>query len=228
MEFLPGDIAACFGVDVTSRAISFATASLFTPRGLRLAPSHVALCCEYAGQIVWVESTTLCPHACLIRGLPVDGVQAHPPQVRIRDYIDVGGRVDIYRLSDIQSLTAAESRLLTRILIEQFARRAIRYDLGGAMLSGTRVFQLTRCFPSANLEELFCSELVAAVLMRLGRMNHANPTRFHPGRLLRELVRQGTYRRVGRFTAGLASRNSQNSFNAQSQAPAGVRVVLYS
>ncbi len=210
MQFLPGDIAACFGTDLTGRAISWGTASLLAPRGLRVAPSHVALCCEFEEQVVWVESTTLCPHACLIRGMPVSGVQVHRPLLRIEDYIRAGGRVDIYRLSEIQQLSSAESRLLTRILIDHFARRAVSYDIGGAMLSGTRVFQLTRCFPAASLDELFCSELVAAVLMRLGRMNHANPTRFHPGRLLRELVRQGTYRRVRRF-AGTAGSKEQGA-----------------
>jgi hypothetical protein len=123
-------------------------------------------------------------------------VQVHRPHTRIADYVRGGGRVDIYRLADIQQLSSAESRLLSRILIDHFVRRGVCYDLGGALLSGTRAFQLTRCFPTANLDELFCSELVAAVLMRLGRMNHANPTRFSPGRLLRELVRQGTYRRL--------------------------------
>lgn len=202
MQLLPGDIAACFGTDLTGRVISWGTASLLAPRGLRIAPSHVAICCEHEEQVVWVESTTLCGHACLVRGRPVSGVQVHRPHTRIADYERSGGRVDIYRLADIQRLSSAESRLLTRILIDHFVRRAVSYDLGGAMLSGTRVFQLTRCFPSASLDELFCSELVAAVLMRMGRMNHANPTRFHPGRLLRELVRQGTYRRAGSMERG--------------------------
>jgi hypothetical protein len=227
MQLVPGDIAACFGTDLTGRFISWGTASLLAPRGLRIAPSHVAICCEHEERAVWVESTTLCSHACLVRGRPVSGVQVHRPRLRIGDYVRAGGRVDIYRLSDIQRLSSAESRLLTRILIDHFVRRSVSYDVGGAMLSGTRVFQLTRCFPVASLDELFCSELVAAVLMRLGRMNHANPTRFHPGRLLRELVRQGTYRRVSRFAAGLGSRDEslgraddQCSLNVQPQAPA--------
>jgi hypothetical protein len=211
MQLLPGDIAACFGTDLTGRAISWGTASPFAPCGLRIAPSHVAICCEFEERIVWVESTTLCGHACLVRGRPVSGVQVHRPHTRIADYVR-GARVDIYRLADIQQLSSAESRLLSRILIDHFVRHAVSYDMGGAMLSGTRAFQLTRFFPSANLDELFCSELVAAVLMRLGRMNHANPTRFSPGRLLRELVRQGTYRR--------AESMGRKSFDAQPQAPA--------
>ncbi|MGE4000933.1 MAG: hypothetical protein AB7I48_12010 [Planctomycetaceae bacterium] len=195
----PGDIAACYGVDWTGRLISCGTASLWGPPGLRWPPSHVAICCRHDDGILWVESTSLCRHACLIRGCSAAGVQAHRPLNRIGDYVRAGGRVDVYRLSDINGLSATESRLLSRILIDHCVRKHVQYDLSGAVLSGTRAFQLSHLFPGADLERLFCSELIAAVLMRLGRMNHANPTRFNPGRLLRELVRTGKYRPVATF-----------------------------
>lgn len=193
MEFLPGDIAACYGADWTSRLISWGTASQFAPQRLRIGPSHVALLCEHAGGMTWVESTTLCPSPCLIRGTPVSGAQAHRPRDRVQDYLEHGGHVDLYRLTPINRLEQAESQLLSRMLIDHFVMRNSRYDLEGAILSGTRAFQLTRLFPGANLEELFCSELVAAVMMRLNRLNHSNPTRFNPARLLRQLVRSGKY-----------------------------------
>lgn len=191
--FQPGDLAACFGRDWVSRSISFGTASLWAPKRLRIGPSHVAMLCDHRGAPVWIESTTLCPHPCVIQGVPTSGVQAHFPQDRIRDYIDDGGRVDVYRLSGIDRLSRTEAEMLSRILIKHFIGRFVRYDTGGALLSGTRLLKRTRFFPGANLDELFCSELVAAVLMRLGRMNRANPTRYNPACLLRELVREGTY-----------------------------------
>lgn len=193
MPWQPGDIAACYGADLTSRVICLGTMSGVGPAGLRWPPSHVAMVCHHAGRPVWVESTTLCPQACLVNGRQTTGVQAHPPQDRVEDYLSAGGRVDQYRFTDINRLSEAEDRLLSRLLIDHFVRRRIAYDFGGAVLSGTRVFQLLRIFPGANLETLFCSELIAAVLMRLGRMNHANPTRFNPARLLRTLVRTGKY-----------------------------------
>jgi hypothetical protein len=196
MQFLPGDIAACFGADAASRVISAGTWSPLAPAGLRWGPSHVALLCEHDGRMTWVESTSHCRHACLVRRRPVNGAQAHLPEQRVQDYVSGGGRVDVYRLTEINRLSTAEGRLLTRILIDHFVCGGLRYDLGGALLSGTRAFQLTRLFPGADLDELFCSELVAALVMRLNRMNHANPTRFNPGRLMRELVRIGKYRRV--------------------------------
>ena len=185
---------ACWGTDWTSRVITCGTLSAFGPSGLRLGPSHVAIVCEYEGSPVWVESTTMCRTPCKVRGHHVSGVQVHDPADRVRDYLAAGGRVERYTLTPINSLTSDESQLLTRILVDHFVRKAVDYDLGGALISGTRVFQLMRSFPGADLNRLFCSELVSAVLQRLGRLNRTNPTRHNPARLLRLAVRQGVYK----------------------------------
>ena len=192
-DFQPLDLLACYGTDATARAITWLTASALAPRRLRLGPSHVAVICEHHGSPLWLESTTLCRHPCTVLGYQVEGVQAHLPEERIQDYVSAGGRVDVYRLSAIDRLSQSESDLLTKILIRHFLGRLVTYDLGGALLSGTRLFKRTRLLPAADLNELFCSELVAAVLMRLGRLNRANPTRYNPACLLRQVVRQGTF-----------------------------------
>ena len=192
-DFQPLDLLACYGTDATARAITWLTASALAPRRLRLGPSHVAVICEHHGSPLWLESTTLCPHPCAVLGYRVEGVQAHLPEERIQDYVSAGGRVDVYRLSAIDRLSQSESELLSKVLIRHFLGRLVTYDLGGALLSGTRLFKRTRLLPAADLNELFCSELVAAVLMRLGRLNRANPTRYNPACLLRQVVRQGTF-----------------------------------
>jgi len=196
------DLFACFGADVVSRTISYGTASLLAPTGLRIGPSHVALICRHRGNPLWLEATTRCPRPCAIAGEKIAGAQAHLPEERIADYVDAGGRVDLYRLSPIDRLSTAECELLSKILIRHFIGRRVSYDLGGALLSGTRLLKRTRLLPGADLNQLFCSELAAAVLMRLGRLNRANPTRFNPGNLLRRLVRQGTYQFVRRYQQG--------------------------
>ena len=201
LNFQPLDIAACYGTGFTDRAISYGTASLLAPPRLRIGPSHVAVLSQFRDSMVWVESTTLCQHPCAILGYPVDGCQAHLPEDRIRDYITTGGHVDLYRLSPIEKLSQSESELLTTILVRHFIGQRVTYDLGGALVSGTRLFKRTRLLPQADLNELFCSELVAAVCMRLGRMNRSNPTKFNPACLLRELVRQGTFRFEREFPA---------------------------
>lgn len=201
-DFETLDIAACYGTDITSRTISWLTCAPSAPRRLRLGPSHVAIICRFHEQPVWVESTTLCRHTCLVHGERIIGCQAHEPELRIHDYVSTGGYVDLYRLSAVDRLSQAESQLLTRILIRHFVGRNVSYDRGGAMLSGTRLFKHTRFLPGADLNQLFCSELAAKVLMRLGRMNRDNPTKFSPGALLRQLVREGTMQFERTFNRG--------------------------
>lgn len=191
-DFEPLDIAACYGTDPTSRAISWLTASPFSPRRLRRGPSHVAVICHVDGFPSWIESTTFCRHRCLVRGTRVTGCQVHPAELRIQDYVSSGGHVDLYRLSPVDRLSSSEAQLLSRILIRHFVGRSVTYDMGGALLSGTRVFKHTRLLPSADLNQLFCSELAAKVLMRLGRLNRDNPTKYNPSTLLRQLVHEGT------------------------------------
>lgn len=200
-DWLPGDLVACYGNDWTGKVISCLTASIASPKRLRFGPSHVAVMCEHHGRNVWVESTTLCPTPCLIQGKRVTGAQVHRPEDRIQDYVRNGGRVDLYRLTPINRLLPEESRLLTTILIEQFIRNPSDYDLVGAILSGTKFLQATRFFSIADLNETFCSELVSAVMMRLNRMNHANPAKFHPAHLMRTLVRSGKYQWKRSWTA---------------------------
>ncbi len=240
-RFQPGDIAACFGTDRASRIISLGTWSPVAPAGLRSGPSHVALLCEVpddahvsAGRLVtenclWIESTTMCPHPCLLRKDKVSGVQAHRPTARIADYTKSGGRVDIYRLSPIDRLNRQESRLLTTILINHFVKRNIDYDMGGALLSGTRVLKLSRLL-SSDLNEVFCSELVSAIVQRLGRLNRRNPTRHNPASLLRQLVRQGTYQKVCSFPSPSrhASAHSDPTSDGAGDAPPSDRGRLQS
>lgn len=201
MHLEPGDIAACYGTGLLDRLIRLETGSLFGPPGLKLGPSHVAIMAatrslnrNRKSQIVWCESTTLCSHPCLLREQRVSGVQVHRPEDRIRDYTADGARVEIYRLCEFDRLMAPEVKQLMR-MVHYLSHHGVGYDYRGAVTSGTRVLKWRRSLAS-NLESLFCSEFIAAVLQRLGRMNRRNPTLYNPAALLRELVRTGVYRRV--------------------------------
>lgn len=187
----PGDLMACWSGDAIGRAITLGTMQPWAPRGLRLGPSHVAIVCRHRGQPLWVESTTLCDTPCAITGRPMVGVQTHLPEDRLPSY--AAGRVVRYRLTPINRLSDAESSLLTHILLHHFLGRASPYDLSGAVLSGLRCGRIVRAVLGADLGEVFCSELAAAVLMRLGRLNRADPAGYSPARLLRRLVRTGVY-----------------------------------
>lgn len=205
MKFLPGDIIAFYGTGRTSVAIRLGTCSPVAPKRLRFGPSHVGIVCNpwaddsrpcFQGydKPVLIESTSLARTPPLFPpGKPCQGVQAHIPSHRIEEYLDSGGYADLYRLSPIDRFSSEESLLLSRILIKHFLYMRSAYDTGGALLSGTRVLKLTRLLPASALETVFCSELIAAVLQRLSRMNRTNPTKHNPSSLLRTLVWQGTY-----------------------------------
>lgn len=202
----PGDIFACWGTDWISRGISLETSLVSWatgPNRLRWSPAHVAVASRRPGKCgsFWFESTTLSPRECLESGESVHGVQVHRVSDRIQDYVSSGGAVEQYRLTDIDHLDAAEVVRLQTMLMDYVGNdrlEPVGYDTAGALFSGLRVLPRLP-FSRSNLDTVFCSELIAALLQRLCRMNRVNPSRFNPGHLLRQLVRQGTYGFLRRF-----------------------------
>lgn len=188
------DIFACWGSCAASRVISYGTSSLFGPKRLKFGPSHVAMSVYLKPfGYVWLESTSLCTRPCLYHNVQKSGIQVHRPVDRIDDYLNQGGRIDVYRLTQIDRVHSCETSKLTEVCWDLIYANA-SYDLGHALISGTRVFKYSRLLPGADLEQLFCSELCAAILQAMGRMNRIDPGVYNPACLLRTLIRQGTYR----------------------------------
>ena len=178
-DLQPGDVVAFYGRDLMSRAISLAT----------WGPSHVAIAFRAEdGRLLLGESTTLCPWPCEIKGLIKNGVQAHDPTQRIELY---RGRVEVYRLAPECRLSSLDASLLAVMLECYWIGEP--YDLGGAILSGTRLAKFFRFWPYPDRGSVFCSALVARLLMRLNRMNWADPEWFNPANLVRTLRRTGVY-----------------------------------
>lgn len=204
-----GDIYACWGTDLVARGISAETSLLSLivgPSQLRWSPSHVAIACEREGpnnrNCYWFESTTLTNRHCLEYGQPVAGVQCHQVRDRLKDYVMAGGRVDVYRPTKLNEFVGCDAFDLRRILLslcgEVGGRLPVSYDMFGAAFSGTRILKYSP-FCRANTDTMFCSELLAAVLQRFCLLNRDNPAKYHPGLLMRQLVRQGTYSLHTRF-----------------------------
>lgn len=193
----PADIFACWGTDPLSRAISLHTARVTGP--VRWGPSHVAIACPRNdtghSRCYWWESTGLASRQCLASEQRVRGCQVHVIRDRLQDYTQAGGTVCVYRLSPLDALTEDQTRLLFRMLssfVGGDTMRHVAYDTKGAMLSGTRL--LRRVLLGKNqLNTMFCSELLAAVLQRLGLICRQNPATYTPARLIRRLLRDGTY-----------------------------------
>lgn len=195
----PGDLFACWGNDWQSMAISLRTSSLRGPWELRWGPSHIAIACPrwypYHTQPSWWESTSLCDRECLEACRRVSGVQVHHIADRLLDYLCDGGRVRVYRLTEIDRLTPDETRRLRDLLglgLQDDDEDGSPYDMKGALVSGTRILRKFVAWKN-QLDKVFCSELVAAVLQRLGRLCRENPSSFTPAQLLRRLLTEGTY-----------------------------------
>lgn len=204
----PGDIFACFGSEAMSRFISIETSLLtwpFAPRGLKLSPSHVAIACPQFHpnhtRCYWFESTTMTHRKCVVAGRPVSGVQCHAVGDRLHDYL-INGAVELYRLTPINALSP-EAIMDMRSDLSWFIDREVGYEMAGAIFSGARIIRgidkLTG-WMQPRMESVFCSQLIAAELMSICRMNRDNPQRYNPGRLLRVLVGQGTYTRIRALT----------------------------
>lgn len=193
-----GDILSCYSGDRVPRFISWVTMNPFAPKTLKYGPGHVATIVEYEDQKVWAESTTLVNHPCTIteRDKP-RGCQAHNILDRVHDYREQEGNVYLYRLSPINTFTASEKEIWNSVLIDYFIKNEVNYDMGGALISGTRIISRTDFLPSDALSSVFCSELIAACLMRVCRLVKGNPTRYNPSTLLRKLVKDGTYEYKG-------------------------------
>jgi hypothetical protein len=221
-QFQRGDLLACFGGDAKSRFVSAWTSCPLAPPGLRFAPSHVALVFEHQHDLVGhalFESTTLCKRPCLIRGERVAGVQVQPIRDRIQEYLDSGGRVDVYRVVPFFR-DRIDSQELDRLLLD-FVAEPIGYDLREAILSGTRFIKHIRrwCLPNTTL---FCSELLVRVLEEFRLMPLTNPAKWTPADLLRHLVAElGVYRFERRYDAAHPLPFALGVFHPSEEGPPG-------
>lgn len=177
ISYQPGDVLAFYGTDLVSRVIEYAT----------FGPSHVGIIAYHNGSPTLFESTTLCPIPCLVTGKQTDGVQAHYPADRIANY---PGRVERLELTPVWRMSSQQADELHQILMHLIGTP---YSMNLAILSGTRLLKWSRFLPYADDASVFCSEMVAAVLMRLGRLCVSNPEKFNPANLVRSLRWSGVY-----------------------------------
>lgn len=186
--FCAGDVVACWGRDLLSRTISAATSWPFGAP--RWSPSHLAIIAPHNGRLRWFESTSRNDRPCLVARIRISGAQVHPIRDRAADWLRRGGRVSIYRAA--RTFNPREAEHLGRVVLVQHVFGHRRYDYAGAALSGSR---LLGWLPGADLEALFCSELVLDALKATSRFCASRNPAVNPGRALRILTRSGEYLR---------------------------------
>jgi len=179
----PGDVLGFSGCNPTSTAIRVCTCGLICCGGL----SHVAIVTWWPGRRrgtfpqrprVLCESTSQADKPCLIQERPVSGVQIHHIRARILAY---PGRVWHYPLS--RPLDWEQVQQLYR-----FCRKHLGapYDyIGAAEARHTPLARLILKLRREDLDEVFCSEFVAACHRKLGLLATDNASRFSPNRLVR-------------------------------------------
>lgn len=180
----PGDVIGTSGFKRLDWEINVFTGA--TPFG---GLSHVGIVADYITSHPTrklFESTSRGDEPCEITGDRTDGVQAHGLRQRIEDF---NGRV--WHLPLTKPLCDSESRRLTAFLAGSLKKR---YDFfGAAHARHTLIAWLyRRYFQEEDLDKLFCSELVAAALRDVGRIDAKleNVSGFSPNGLRRYLRRR--------------------------------------
>jgi hypothetical protein len=190
-QFLqPGDVLAFYSPGVESWIIR-----LFTFFG----PSHVGIIGERGGQKELFESTTRSKVKCNYFKECRNGVQVHDPLERVQECVERGGTVDVWRLVWQEKLDDIQ-RLKLTFLIEGYLRRRVSYNFKDAIFSGGHVFNHLDFLP-VNRTEVFCSQLLHETLEILGKVSRDKSRRYNPGKLLRKLRREETYRWCTRISA---------------------------
>jgi hypothetical protein len=143
--------------------------------------SHVGILAHAPdGRLLLFESTSLDNPPCAITGKPIHGTQAHPFEDMTREY---DGRV--YHYPFYRQLFADEDARLTEFLLDTIGTP---YDMLGAFRSaGIGLSFVESLFRPANLETIFCSEMVAAAYAVIGLHATTNVSRWSPNRLVRHL-----------------------------------------
>jgi len=209
----PADVVCFSGRSRISQGIKLATCSDITHVGtvahierwqLRKAAMESEVAVQnvngFKNQMLLFESTTLNSAPCLITGKAIDGVQAHDPMQRIKDY---DGQVWFYRLTP-----AWRNRFhhgtgpadLGDYLLSKIGRP---YDSFEALESGSNILQylspwrwianLFACSRENYTERLFCSEYVAGALRLVGLYPLGSVSKVSPARLIKMLIASEIY-----------------------------------
>jgi len=188
MDFKPGDLLGFSGDGGISFVVNILSYGIPW-----FSISHVGILGEHDGELLLFESTTLSNIPCKIQDKRVEGVQAVYLKDRVAHY---DGKVFHYPLVD--PLTDDENQQLYDFLHEQIGKP---YDLIGALRAGGK---LVAWFEShlreADLNFLFCSELVASSLHKVNRLETHNVSSWNPNRLIRHGLKKNILHKPRRLT----------------------------
>jgi hypothetical protein len=196
LSFLPGDLVFFRAYDALSLGISYRTCTwrqLFSsPLNGGFLPSHVGVCADYEGsQDDWktrgartllFESTTKCDQPCFIQGRQVEGVQAHLPDVRIRNYPGKAWRLRLRR-----PLDRDESARLSA-----FCAETVGHPYNYLRAAELATFFVRRIHGDPLPDSWFCSDHALTAYKCINRVNQDDdPEDYSPGRFAQLVLHSG-------------------------------------
>lgn len=169
----PGDIIGCSGRHYQSDFINLMTYGI-----PRLDLSHVGILCDYKGELLIFQSTTLCSMPCHIQGKAVSGTQAQ----EIGDFV-ASEHARIYHYPLSRFLYTHEKVRLRSGLLEDIGKP---YDMVGAFHAGGYLFgEVCALLTHQCRATIFCSEWCAEQHSAIGVFPTGNYSRWNPNSLVR-------------------------------------------
>lgn len=181
-DLLPGDIIGFCSRDVIADTICVMSGAL--PGGIH----HVGIVGGMPGAPLIYESCTSLRPPCYHAGKLVKGVQAHTVD-ELLEFISTR-KTRLWHYRQRHPLYLHEAARLEHWLRQ---RIGLPYDLDGALHAGGGILfrTLALLIRGENLAGMFCSELAAAGLVHVGRLQTRSASRWNPTKLCRTLVRFG-------------------------------------
>ena len=211
MELLPLDIVAIYNQDRRSRIASWMNGGFCVDISLIRAPSQLAVICIHDGKPLLVESSSASDSPCVITGESAAGCRACFAYERIPQYLRSNVGLRLFRLTPMDSLSSAESELLTKILLDHFVREKMDWQQGMPKLTDVSTARDDLMRSTLDKNAAFSTSVIAKVLMRLGRLSRKNPTSYSPSSLLRQLFNDGTIRFRGQLHLAKANTTASQS-----------------
>ena len=180
MRIKCGDVIGVSGSGLVSGVINVGTFGL-PGSGV----SHVGIVCGPPTELMVYESTSFGRPPCAIQGKRVSGVQAH----RLSDFLKFNKDATVWHYP-LRCALYGEQQVRLQGTLDSLL--GVPYDTRGAIQAGGFFFRIVQSYLHGEATAtLFCSEMTAWVLTRIGVMHTHNSSKWNPNRLCRWLVRQG-------------------------------------
>ena len=180
-DYKDGDIIGFSGGHFCSDLINLSTYGI-----PRYSLSHVGILARKNKRTKWLvfEANENVPWQCAVTHRKHDGIQAHSLELLLERY---RGKVWHY----------SRQVLCPTLYLALCEELGTPYDWRGATRAGGKLWSFIQAiFRQEDTSAFFCSEFVATILREFGIFETDNVSKWSPNKLMRKLVRSGTYKQA--------------------------------